>query len=75
MEKNLKLAIEIQKIADKLYPGLFKPILIRERDYNQDLSKNAMLIEVGENCNTIEQALNSIKYFSEIFMNEQKSNN
>lgn len=74
-KNNLKLAIEIQKIADKLYPGLFKPILIRERDYNQDLSKNAMLIEVGENCNTIEQALNSIKYFSEIFMNEQKSNN
>lgn len=74
-KNNLKLAIEIQKIADKLYPGLFKPILIRERDYNQDLSKNAMLIEVGENCNTIEQALNSIKFFSEIFMNEQNSNN
>ena len=74
-KNNLKLAIEIQKIADKLYPGLFKPILIREREYNQDLSKNAMLIEVGENCNTIEQALNSIKFFSEIFMNEQNSNN
>ena len=69
------MAIEIQKIADKLYPGLFKPILIRERTYNQDLSKYAMLIEVGENSNTIEQALNSMKYFSEIFMMEQNSNN
>ncbi len=63
---DLKWVIEMQKLANEKYPGLFKPILIREEDYNQDLSKYATLIEVGENCNTIEHALNSIKYFSEI---------
>ena len=46
--------------------GLFKPILIRNDKYNQDLAKQAILIEVGENCNTLNEALNSMKYFSEI---------
>lgn len=68
---DLKIAIEIQKIADKMYPGLFKPILIRKREYNQDLSKYSILIEVGENCNSIKEALNSMKYFSEILAEYQ----
>lgn len=63
---DLKWAIEMQKLADKKYPGLFMPILIRKRNYNQDLARYAILIEVGENCNYIEHALNSIKYFSYI---------
>ncbi len=62
---DLKWAIDIQKMAEEKYPELFLPILIREQKYNQDMSKYAMLIEVGENCNYIEHALNSIKYFSE----------
>lgn len=63
---DLKWAIEIQKLANKKYPGLCEPILIREEEYNQDLSKYAILVEVGENCNQIEQALNAVKYFSEV---------
>ncbi len=63
---DLKWAVEIQKKAEEKYPGLFEPILVREEQYNQDLSKYAVLIEVGENCNYIEEALNSIEYFSEI---------
>ncbi|MCI9247111.1 MAG: hypothetical protein HFJ30_08440, partial [Clostridia bacterium] len=65
---DLKWAIEMQKQANKKYPGLMQPILIREENYNQDLGKYAILIEVGENCNKVEHALNSIKYFAEIFM-------
>ena len=63
---DLKWAIEMQKLANKKYPGLCAPILIREEEYNQDLSKYAILIEVGENCNQIEHALNGVKYFSEV---------
>lgn len=63
---DLKLAIEIQNKANEIYPGLFKPILIRETDYNQNVSKYAMLLEVGENCNTLEQAKNSVEAFAEI---------
>ena len=63
---DLKWAVMIQKEANEKYQGLMEPILIREETYNQDLSKYAILIEVGENCNKIEHALNSMKYLSEI---------
>lgn len=63
---DLKWAIEMQKAANEKYPGLFQPILIRQEPYNQDLLKYAVLLEVGENCNQIEEALISMKYFSEI---------
>lgn len=66
-QKHLKLAIDIQKLADKKYPGLFKPIIIRNSVYNQDLVENAILIEIGENCNTVEEATRATKYFAEVF--------
>ncbi len=60
-EDNLSWAISVQKEADKLYPGLFRPILIRNDTYNQELAKYSTLIEVGENNNTLEEALNAIE--------------
>ncbi len=53
---NLKLAIRLQMLADKVYPGLFKPMIIRNSVYNQDLNKYSLLVEVGATGNTIEEA-------------------
>ena len=66
-EKNLKFAIEIQQKANEMYPGLFKPIILRNSRYNQHLGKAACIIEVGATGNTLEQCLNSMKYLSKIF--------
>lgn len=55
-EDNLKLALKIQMIADKVYPGLFKPMIIRNSVYNQDLNKYSFLVEVGATGNTIDEA-------------------
>lgn len=55
-EENLKLALKIQQIADKVYPGLFKAMIIRDSVYNQDLNKYSFLVEVGATGNTIEEA-------------------
>lgn len=55
-EDNLRLALKIQQIADKVYPGLFKPMIIRNSVYNQDLNKYSLLVEVGATGNTIEEA-------------------
>ena len=64
--KNLKFAIKIQEKANELYPGLFKPIIIRNSRYNQHLANGASIIEVGATGNTLEQCLNSMKYFSKV---------
>ena len=55
-EDNLKLALKIQQLADKVYPGLFRPMYIRNSVYNQDLNKYSLLVEVGATGNTIEEA-------------------
>lgn len=63
---NLKLAIKIQEKANEMYPGLFKPIIIRNSRYNQHISQGACIIEVGATGNTLEQCLVSMKYFSAV---------
>ena len=66
---NLKMAIQIQKVADEKYPGLFKKILVREESYHSEVAEYGILLEVGENCNTIEEAKNSIEIFAQILEN------
>ena len=66
---NLKFANKIQAKANEMYPNLFKPIVLRNSRYNQHLGKAACIIEVGSTGNTLEQALNSMKYLSAV-MNE-----
>ena len=65
--QNLKFAIKIQQKAEELYPGLFKPIILRNSRYNQHISKAATIIEVGATGNTLEQSLTSMKYLSNVF--------
>lgn len=64
--KNLKFAIKIQEKANELYPGLFKPIVLRNSRYNQHLANGASIIEVGATGNTLEQCLTSMKFFSKV---------
>ncbi len=64
--ENLKLAIKIQEKANELYPGLFKPIILRDSRYNQHLGTGASIIEVGATGNTMEQCLTSMKYLAKV---------
>lgn len=65
-KSNLQFAIKMQKKANKEYPGLFKPIILRNSRYNQHLGKSACIIEVGSTGNKLEQCLNSMKYLAKI---------
>ena len=64
--ENLKLAVKIQEKANELYPGLFKPIILRDSRYNQHLATGASIIEAGATGNTLEQCLVSMKYLSKV---------
>ena len=65
-EQNLKFAVKVQQKANELYPGLFKPIILRNSDYNQFVAKGASIIEVGATGNTLDQCLVSMKYLSKV---------
>lgn len=65
--ENLKFAIKLQQKANELYPGLFKPIIVRNSRYNHQVSKAACIIEVGATGNTLEECMNSMKYLAKIY--------
>ncbi|MBU3173777.1 stage II sporulation protein P [Clostridium estertheticum] len=66
-----KLVSSMIGISDKLYPGLmdYRQVYLYNRGidfYSQDRSNNAMLIEVGNNNNTITEVKNTGMYLSRI---------
>ena len=65
-KNNLKTAIKIQEKANEMYPGLFKPIILRNSRYNQHVSNGACIIEVGATGNTIDECKTSMKYLSKV---------
>ena len=65
-QENLQFAINVQQKANEMYPGLFKPIIVRNSRYNQHLGKAACIIEVGATGNTLEQTILSMKYLSKV---------
>ena len=69
---NLKLAIKIQEKGNELYPGLFRPIILRNSRYNQNLADGACIIEVGATGNTLEQTTGAMKYLSEVIYKVMK---
>ena len=67
--KNLKLAEEITAFAESKYPGITRPVVTKgtgNARYNQHKSDNPLLIEVGGQMNTTEEAKASTKYIAEI---------
>lgn len=54
--RNFHLASRLQETAESMFPGLTRPILFDYRKYNQDLTDGSLLIEVGSQGNTLEEA-------------------
>lgn len=65
-QQNLEFAMKVQKKANEMYPGLFKPILLRNARYNQHLAKAASIIEIGATGNTLEECEVSAKYLAKV---------
>lgn len=70
-KKNLKTMENINKLCDKYYPGLSRGIYKKEGAgvngiYNQDVSSNSILIEVGGVDNNIDEVLNTTEAISDI---------
>lgn len=64
--QNLKMAVKIQEKANEIYPGLFRPIIIRNSRYNQHLTNGSSIIEVGATGNTMEQCILSMQCLSNV---------
>ena len=62
--ENLKLGTKIQSAASIMYPTLMRPVNLRKERFNLHLTTGSLLIEVGANGNTLEEAIRGGHYFA-----------
>ena len=63
-ESNYKLALAVTNHLESIKKGFTRPIRVKTGRYNQQVSDMCLLIEVGHNANSLEQALNSVKHIA-----------
>lgn len=59
---NYQLAKLVTDELNKLNPKLARPVCVKTGRYNQHVSDSCMLIEIGHNENTLQEALNAVPY-------------
>ena len=55
-QKNLRFALALQQKCVQMFPGLMRPVLFSQRKYNMDMTPFSLLIEMGSEANTLEEA-------------------
>jgi len=64
---NLTVAAHLQNEANEKYPTLMRAMNIRPIIFNQNLADGCMILEVGSDANTLEEALNAARMFARCF--------
>ncbi len=55
-QENFTLASKIQAKAIELYPSLMRPINLRKERFNEQITTGSLIVEIGTNGNTLEEA-------------------
>ena len=53
---NLRFATQLQKVCEESYPGLMRPLYFCNRQYNMHKSHCSLLLEMGSDSNTLDEA-------------------
>ena len=64
-EENLSFAASLQSHILTICPGLMRPLNFRSQRFNQQLAPGAIIVEVGTNGNTLDEALLGARCFAE----------
>ena len=67
VDEVMKTATELTNLANEMYPGIAKAVVQKQYGrYNQYVAKKGILIEVGSNATSTEEASASAKYIANI---------
>ncbi len=58
-KENLKLALKLQQTIENEYPTLARPLSLMPKNYNQSLTTGSLLIEIGTDANSLDEAMYS----------------
>ena len=64
-QENFKFASHIQAKAIEMYPSLMRPIDIRQERFNEHMTTGSLIVEIGTNGNTMQEAVNGGKCVAE----------
>lgn len=63
--QNLSFAIALERALNEHQPTLARPITLRTSHFNQQLSPGSLLVEVGTNGNTLQEAIAAAQAFAQ----------
>ena len=55
-DENLIFAVQLQQACETMYPGMTRPLYFGEFKYNMNINNGSLLIEVGTDANTVDEA-------------------
>ena len=61
---NLSFQLYLQQRIESMYPGLMRPLNLRNARFNQHFSRGSMLVEMGTCGNTLSEALAAARFFA-----------
>jgi len=64
-QTNLSFAVKLQKKLCDTVPDIMRPIGLKKERYNQHATPGSLIIEVGSDGNSMEEALSSAKIFAQ----------
>lgn len=65
-QTNLTLQLQLHEALNSRYPGLMRPMSIRNARFNQHVTRGSMLLEVGTSGNSLTEALNAVRLFGTV---------
>lgn len=69
LKNNLAFSLQLELEGMKKYKDLMKPIYLKSWRYNLHLRERALLVELGSQKNTKQEAMNAMEPFAEILDN------
>lgn len=74
-QKNKAFAERLADKMEELHPGLLREVRVQNGRYNQHLMEQGVLVEVGADCNTLEEAIYSGTLLADVFAAVLKEDN
>ncbi len=66
LKDNLAFSFQMKLIGDELYPGLMNRIFLKDYRYNMHLKERFLLVELGTEKNTVEEAMNAMEPLADV---------
>lgn len=64
-QKNLSLALKLQRSALAVNGGIMRPLNLRSASFNEQYTSGSLLVEVGAAGNSLSEAVRAVKIFAE----------